>query len=48
LSQAAKWIEEGKLKPYINQTIKLEDAQNALDKLKEGKGGFGKVVVKLI
>ncbi|CAF0825128.1 unnamed protein product [Adineta steineri] len=48
LAQGAKWIEEGKLKPYINQTIKLEDVQDALEKLKQGKGGFGKVVVKLL
>jgi len=48
LSQGAKWIEEGKLKPYINQTIKLEEVQNALDQLKQGKGGFGKIVVKLL
>jgi len=32
LIQGAKWIEEGKLKPYINQTIKLEEAQKALEK----------------
>ncbi len=48
LSEGAKWIEEGKLKPYINQTIKLEEAQNTLDQLKQGKGGFGKIVVKLL
>jgi len=48
LAQGAKWIEEGKLKPYINQIIKLEESQNALDQIKKGKGGFGKIVVKLI
>jgi NADPH:quinone reductase-like Zn-dependent oxidoreductase len=48
LAQGVKWIEEGKLKPYINQTIKLEQAQNALNQLKQGKGGFGKIVVKLL
>ncbi len=48
LLQGAKWIEEGKLKPYINQTIKLEEAQNALDQIKQGKGGFGKIVVKVL
>jgi len=47
LAQGAKWIEEGKLKPYINQIIKLEEAENALEQLKQGKGGFGKIVVKL-
>ena len=46
LSEAAKWVEEGKLKPYINQTIKLEEAQEALKKMEQGKSGFGKVVVK--
>jgi uncharacterized protein (UPF0335 family) len=30
-AQDAKWIEEGKLKPYINRIIKLEEAQNALE-----------------
>jgi len=48
LEQGAKWIEEGKLKPYINQTIKLEEVEDALKKLKQGKAGFGKVVVKLL
>jgi len=48
LEQGAKWIEEGKLKPYINQIIKLEEAENALDQIKQGKGGFGKIVVKLL
>jgi len=48
LAQGAKWIEEGKLKPYISQTIKLEEAQNALEQMKQGKGGFGKIVVKLL
>ena len=48
LAQGAKWIEEGKLKPYINQIIKLEEAEDALNRLKQGKGGFGKIVVKLL
>jgi NADPH:quinone reductase-like Zn-dependent oxidoreductase len=48
LIQGAKWIQEGKLKPYINQIIKLEEVENALEKLKQGKGGFGKIVVKLL
>ena len=48
LIQGAKWIEEGKLKPYINQTIKLEEVQNTLEQLKQGKGGFGKIVVQLV
>ena len=46
LTHAAKWIEEGKLKPYISQIIKLEDVKETLEKLKQGKAGFGKVVVK--
>lgn len=46
LIKAAQWIAEGKLKPYINQTIRLEDVQEALNKLKQGKAGFGKVVVQ--
>jgi NADPH:quinone reductase-like Zn-dependent oxidoreductase len=47
LTQGAKWVEEGKLKPYINRIIKLEEAENALELIKQGKAGFGKVVVKL-
>lgn len=46
LTEAAKWIAEGKLKPYISQTIKLEEVKDALKSLKEGKSGFGKVVIK--
>jgi NADPH2:quinone reductase len=48
LKQGAKWIEEGKLKPYINRIIKLEEAQDALEQIKQGKSGFGKVVVKIL
>jgi len=48
LEQGAKWIEEGKLKPYINQIIKLEEAENTLNQMKQGKGGFGKIVVKIL
>ncbi len=48
LAEGAKWVEEGKLKPYISQTVKLEEAQNAIEQLKQGKAGFGKVVVKLL
>ncbi len=29
-TQGFQWLEEGKLKPYINQIIKLEEAENAL------------------
>ena len=46
LIQAAKWIEEGKLKPYVNQTIKLDEVKDTLEKMKQGKTGFGKVVIK--
>ena len=48
LVQAAKWLEEGKLKPHISQVVELEHAENALQQLKQGKGGFGKIVVKLL
>ncbi len=48
LKQGVQWVEEGKLKPYINQIIKLEDTENALQQIRQGKAGFGKVVVKLI
>jgi NADPH2:quinone reductase len=48
LIEGMKWVQEGKLKPYINQIIKLEEAENALQQIRQGKGGFGKVVVKII
>ena len=48
LRQGVKWLEEGKLKPYINQIIKLDEAENALQLVRQGKAGFGKVVVKII
>ncbi|CAF0731880.1 unnamed protein product [Rotaria sordida] len=48
LKQGAQWIIEGKLKPYISQIVKLEEVQNALENLKQGKAGFGKTVVKLL
>jgi NADPH2:quinone reductase len=46
LKQGLQWVEKGKLKPYISQIIKLEDAENALQQIRQGKAGFGKVVVK--
>jgi len=29
-TQGVQWLDEGKLKPYINQIIKLEETENAL------------------
>ncbi|CAF1253681.1 unnamed protein product [Adineta ricciae] len=46
LSQGVKWIKEGQLKPYINRIIKLEEAQDALELIKQGKSGFGKIVIR--
>jgi NADPH:quinone reductase-like Zn-dependent oxidoreductase len=43
LAQGVKWLEEGKLKPYINQIITLEQAENALYQIRQGK-----VVIKVI
>jgi len=43
LTQGVKRFEEGKLKPYINQIIKLEEAENSLQQIRQGK-----VVVKVI
>jgi len=48
LKQGVKWIDEGKLKPYICQIIKLEEAKDALDQIKQGTKEFGKIVVKLL
>ncbi|UJR24098.1 hypothetical protein I4U23_027065 [Adineta vaga] len=48
LLQGAKWIEEGKLKPFINRIIQLEEVPDTLELIKQGKSGFGKIVVKLL
>ncbi|CAF1332821.1 unnamed protein product [Didymodactylos carnosus] len=47
LVQGAKWVEEGKLKPYVNKIIKLEEVESALEQLTQGKAGFGKVVAEI-
>jgi len=47
LTQAAKWIEEGTLKPHINSVVSLEQVEETLKKMKEGKTGFGKIVAKI-
>lgn len=46
LSQAARWIAEGKLKPYINETIRLDQVQENLEKMRSGKTSFGKTLVQ--
>jgi len=45
------WIEEGKLKPIVGKTLKLEDIaaiRKAYIQLSSGKGGIGKVVVEMV
>lgn len=46
----ASWIEEGKLRPVVGKTVRLEDIQavrEAFTQLSTGKGGIGKVVIEI-
>jgi len=46
----ASWIEEGKLKPVVGKTVKLEDihaVREAFAQVWGGKGGIGKVVIEI-
>ncbi|CAF0802902.1 unnamed protein product, partial [Didymodactylos carnosus] len=47
LKQAADWIVSGQLKPHISEVVQLEQVEQALEKLKKGQTGFGKVVAKI-
>ncbi|KAI8310512.1 hypothetical protein K4K61_000519 [Colletotrichum sp. SAR11_59] len=42
--QVARWIEEGKVKPVIEDVFGLEDADNAYARIKSGKAA-GKLVI---
>ena len=44
----AKWVDEGKLKPVVGKTVKLEDIEalrEVCTRIARGKGGLGKTVV---
>jgi NADPH:quinone reductase-like Zn-dependent oxidoreductase len=44
----AKWVDEGKLKPVVGKTVKLEDidaVREVCTQIASGKGGLGKTVV---
>ncbi|CAF1196538.1 unnamed protein product [Rotaria sordida] len=47
LKEACEWILQGKLKPYINQQPTIEELETAIEKLRKGQSGFGKVVAKI-
>jgi NADPH:quinone reductase-like Zn-dependent oxidoreductase len=47
LKLAADWIVSGQLKPYINQTVTLEQVEETLANLKKRQTGFGKIVAKI-
>jgi NADPH:quinone reductase-like Zn-dependent oxidoreductase len=50
LQRIVTWVEEGKLKPVVGQTLKLEDIKGmraVYARLATGKGGIGKVVVEI-
>ena len=44
--QIAKWMQQGKVKPFIQEEYSLEDAGKAYEKLKSGRTR-GKIVVKV-
>jgi len=48
ITRIAKWIDEGKLKPVVGKTVKLEDIEalrEVCTQIASGKGRFGKTVV---
>jgi NADPH:quinone reductase-like Zn-dependent oxidoreductase len=50
LQRIVTWVEKGKLKPVVGQTLKLEDIEGlraVYARLASGKGGIGKVVVEI-
>lgn len=44
--QIAKWMQQGKVKPFIQEEFSLEDAHKAYERLKSGRTR-GKIVVKV-
>ena len=49
LDKAAKWYEEGKVKPLVSAVVPFEAKalQKALDDINSGKSSVGKTVVKV-
>jgi NADPH:quinone reductase-like Zn-dependent oxidoreductase len=50
LQRIVTWIEEGKLRPIVGKTLKLEDIEGVravYARMVTGKGGIGKVVVEI-
>jgi len=43
----AQWVEEGKIKSYINKIIKLEEVKSTLQQLSQAKAGFRKIVAEI-
>jgi NADPH:quinone reductase-like Zn-dependent oxidoreductase len=44
----ARWVDEGKLKPVVGRSVKLEDIEELREvctQIASGKGGLGKTVV---
>lgn len=51
LAKLAEWMEDGKLRPVVGRTAKLEDLKAVIEGCQEvqrGKGGVGKFVVKMV
>lgn len=51
LARLAGWMEEGKLRPVVGRTAKLEDLKAVIEGCQEvqsGKGGVGKFVIKMV
>ena len=50
LAKIASWVEEGKLRPVVGTVIPFETQalRDACTMIASNKGGFGKVVVKIL
>ena len=50
MQRIAKWLEEGKVRSVVGKVVKLSDLQGIKDactQIASGKGGIGKVIVKI-
>lgn len=51
LGRLSKWVEEGKLKPVVGRTAKMEnieDVRSGCQQILDGKGGVGKFVIEIV
>lgn len=51
LGRLSKWVEEGKLKPVVGRTAKMEnieDVRSGCQQILDGKGGVGKFVIEVV